>query len=48
MRRKLVVAVTVFSLLAIVSALWADKDADLKTLICKANKVVMPLRAIPS
>jgi len=41
MRRKLVVAVTVFSLLAIVSALWADKDADLKTLICKANKVVM-------
>jgi len=41
MKWKLVVALTVFSLLAVVSALWADKGADLQTLICKANKVVM-------
>ena len=41
MKRKLIVAFSIAGLLALASTLWADKDADLKTLICKASKVVL-------
>jgi hypothetical protein len=37
----LIVAASIFGLLALASALWADKDADLKTQIGKARKVVL-------
>jgi hypothetical protein len=41
MQRKLVVVVTLFGIMAVVSALQADKDAELKTLLGKASKVVL-------
>jgi hypothetical protein len=41
MKRKLIVALSIFGIFMLASALWADKDAELKTLICKASKVVV-------
>src|SRR5437868_363375 len=41
MKRKLIVALSISGLLMLGSALWAEKNADLKTLICKASKVVV-------
>jgi hypothetical protein len=41
MKRKMFFAFSIMGLLALSSTLLADKDADLKTLICKASKVVL-------
>jgi hypothetical protein len=41
MNRKIVVALSVCGCLFLASALLAEKDAELKTLICKASKVVL-------
>jgi hypothetical protein len=41
MRRKVIVALSICGCLGLASALFAEKDADLKTLICKASKVVL-------
>src|SRR4029079_13076941 len=38
MKWKLITALSIFSILGLASASWADKDMELKTLICKANK----------
>jgi hypothetical protein len=41
MKRKLIVALSIFGIPMLGSALWAEKNAELKTLICKASKVVV-------
>lgn len=38
MKWKLITSLSIFSILCLASASWADKDVELKTLICKANK----------
>ena len=41
MKRKLVVTLSVFCILGLASALVAEKDAQLNTLICKASKTLV-------
>ena len=41
MKRKLVVALTIFGIMSLASALLAEKDAQLSTLLGKASKSVV-------
>src|SRR6476620_8721659 len=38
MKWKLITSLSIFSIFGLATASWADKDVELKTLICKANK----------